>query len=450
MNCPACGASLDIEGNEEFSKCKYCGSTIRIRKRNVNADGSVTLQDKATGMVVGTVQVPFGFHSLGMIQPDVSCYTYPFGVSASACNEKGTVVSYFIGESYTDRSKCPLLSSSYSQGGLEQISKIHYKNFMDAHQYIHGYATMYANSAKATRLKLVEERAMPLYEPFDEEAAFRSYKTRVEFEKQRSGNAGMATDTGFYVKGLCCVYDMTINNIDFKLVISTVLEAWKYQLPAMMGAVGSLGGLAGSLIGSLFGNNQQPQQQQVVNPGAFNDMPMNSVIEWQSNSVFTMQCLPQEFDNAFQGVFTDFCSTLKLDSGIRENMYNMQSQIQENIARHTQQRIDQMNRQFQSWQQIHATQQAAFDSYNRSWWSRTNSSDAARRSAYQSRMAAEDRMSDRYSEAIRGVNTYVRPDGTEVEVSVDYDRAYTNNSGDTLGSRSAFEPGGNWTEMNRK
>ena len=109
-----------------------------------------------------------------------------------------------------------------------------------------------------------------------------------------------------------------------------------------------------------------------------------------------------------------------------------------------------MNRQFQSWQQIHATQQAAFDSYNRSWWERTNASDAARRSAYQSKMASEQRMSDRYSEAVRGVNTYVRLDGTEVEVSVAYDRAYTNNSGDTLGSNSAFEPSGNWTEMRHK
>ncbi|NLM15487.1 MAG: hypothetical protein GX218_06470 [Clostridiaceae bacterium] len=128
----------------------------------------------------------------------------------------------------------------------------------------------------------------------------------------------------------------------------------------------------------------------------------------------------------------------------------MQSQILQDISRHTQQRLDEMNRQFQTWQQIHATQQAAFDSYNRAWWNRTNASDAARRSAYQSRMAAESRMSDSYSEAVRGVNTYMRPDGTEVEVSVAYDRAYTNYSGDTLGSRSAFEPGGDWTEMNRK
>ncbi len=321
---------------------------------------------------------------------------------------------------------------------------------MDVRQYVDGYATMYATSAKASRLKFVEERQMPLYEPFDETGALDNYKRRVAFEKQRIGNTGMARDTGYYLKGLCRVYDLTANGLDFRFAVTTVLAAWKYQIAGIGGGFGDIGNalFGNSPLGKFFGSNSQQTQQPQT--GAFNDMPMNSVIEWGSDGLFTMQCFPQEFELAFKGAYTDFCSTFRLDNGIREKLYNMQSQILQDIARHTQQRIDQMNRQFQSWQQIHATQQATFDSYNRSWWARTNSADAARRSAYQSRMASESSASDRYSEAVRGVNTYVRPDGTEVEVSVAYDRAYTNYSGDTLGSNSAFEPGGNWTEMNRK
>ena len=53
------------------------------------------------------------------------------------------------------------------------------------------------------------------------------------------------------------------------------------------------------------------------------------------------------------------------------------------------------------------------------------------------------------SEAIRGVNTYQREDGSTVEVSVDYDHAYSNKLGDTLATNSSFEPGGNWDAMNR-
>ena len=57
---------------------------------------------------------------------------------------------------------------------------------------------------------------------------------------------------------------------------------------------------------------------------------------------------------------------------------------------------------------------------------------------------------DKFSEAMRGVNTYVREDGSEVEVSVAYDHAYTNNLNDTFATNSSFEPGGNWTEMHKK
>ncbi|NLZ75491.1 MAG: hypothetical protein GX914_03210 [Erysipelotrichia bacterium] len=446
FNCPSCGMPLDINVNDEFVQCKYCNNTIRIQKRNVNPDGSVTLLDKSTGMIIGTVRVPFGYQVYGVLQPEISTYAYPFGVFASAYNDKGTTISYYIGEGYTDRSKCPSLSSLYSQG-LEQVSRVQYKDFMDVKQYVHNYANMYANASKATQLRFIEERPMPLYEPFNEAEAMQNYRRRLEFEKQRIGNPGLAKDTGFYLKGICHIYEMTVNEIDIRFAVTTVLEGYKYQLPDLIGSFSSFSGF-GNMLGGLFSKNKQqaPQPQ----PGAFNDMPSSSIIEWQSEGIFIMLCLPQEFEQAFKGAYTDFCSTFKLDNGIRERLYNMQSQIIQDVSRYTQQRLDQMNRDFQTWQQIHATQQAAFDSYNQSWWNNSNASHAARRSASQAKMDAESRIFEGISEATRGVNTYVRPDGTEVEVSVSYDRAYTNYSGDILGSRSAFEPGGNWTEMKKK
>ena len=63
VNCPSCGAPLDINLTDEFVKCKYCFSTIQIQRRNVNSDGSITLTDKATGMVIGTVRLPFGYQA---------------------------------------------------------------------------------------------------------------------------------------------------------------------------------------------------------------------------------------------------------------------------------------------------------------------------------------------------------------------------------------------------
>ena len=310
VSCPSCGASLDINGTEEYVKCKYCGSTIRIQRRSVNSDGSITLADKATGMLIGTVRLPFGYQAVGLLQPDVSSYNYPFGVGASACNDNGTAIGYFIGEGYTDRSKCPSLSGMYSQG-LEQVSRVHYKNFMEIRQYIDGYASMYAGSLGASHLKLSEERAMPLYEQFNESEALENFKRRVAFEKQRIGNAGMAKDLGFYLKGLCRIYDMTVKDTDFKLVISTVLEGWKYQLVGAGGGIGDIGSMlfGNSPLGRLLGKAPS-QPQQSYSSGAFNEMSVNSVIEWQSEGVFTMHCIPREFEPAFKGAFTDFCSTL--------------------------------------------------------------------------------------------------------------------------------------------
>jgi hypothetical protein len=82
-------------------------------------------------MIIGTVRLPFGYQANGMLQPEVSSYNYPFGVSAMANNDKGAVIAYYIGEGYTDRSKCPALAPGPYSQGLEQISRVHYKNFMD-------------------------------------------------------------------------------------------------------------------------------------------------------------------------------------------------------------------------------------------------------------------------------------------------------------------------------
>lgn len=55
---------------------------------------------------------------------------------------------------------------------------------------IHGltqrYATMYANASKATRLKFVEERPMPLYEPFDEAEALRHSLAAEKFRQGKT------------------------------------------------------------------------------------------------------------------------------------------------------------------------------------------------------------------------------------------------------------------------
>ncbi len=71
------------------------------------------------------------------------------------------------------------------------------------------------------------------------------------------------------------------------------------------------------------------------------------------------------------------------------------------------------------------------------------------------KMDAETRMSNNFSEAIRGVNTYTTTDGRNVEVGVSADHVYQNQYGNVYGvSGNAVDDDIlskiNWTEINKK
>ena len=73
--------------------------------------------------------------------------------------------------------------------------------------------------------------------------------------------------------------------------------------------------------------------------------------------------------------------------------------------------------------------------------------------SWNQKMASDSRISQARSEAIRGVNTYVRTDGSTVEHSVVSDHVYQNQYGDTVGvSGPAIDPSyiPDWTEIQRQ
>lgn len=74
---------------------------------------------------------------------------------------------------------------------------------------------------------------------------------------------------------------------------------------------------------------------------------------------------------------------------------------------------------------------------------------------YQNRSAAQDRMFDDYSQALRGVDTYVDPiNNWNVELPTGYGRAWTNGTDYVFSDSPSFDPNaistGNWQLMTRK
>jgi hypothetical protein len=74
---------------------------------------------------------------------------------------------------------------------------------------------------------------------------------------------------------------------------------------------------------------------------------------------------------------------------------------------------------------------------------------------YQNKSASYDRMFDNYSQAYRGVDTYVDPvNNWNIELPTGYDNAWTNGSDYVFSDSPSYNPNvsstGNWTQMTRK
>lgn len=75
--------------------------------------------------------------------------------------------------------------------------------------------------------------------------------------------------------------------------------------------------------------------------------------------------------------------------------------------------------------------------------------------AYRDRSQAQDRMFDNYSQALRGVDTYVDPvNSRDVELPAGFGNVWTNGTDYILSDSAGYDPNvemnGTWTQMNRK
>lgn len=176
------------------------------------------------------------------------------------------------------------------------------------------------------------------------------------------------------------------------------------------------------------------------------------VLQWRIRDSFCLVAPEGRLDEAASTALASMASTLRLNPAIaREASAQKQQMVLEQRQR-TQMNIAQQQQQFAAWQQMHASQQAAFDSYQQAWFDRSNRQHAANMAASAASFssAGVGTGAASYSDAIRGVNHYTRPDGTDVEVSVMADQAWVNGSGDVIGTRDGFEPGFGWTELPRQ
>lgn len=263
-----------------------------------------------------------------------------------------------------------------------------------------------------------------------------------------------------------------------ELAVAAKVEGYVVSIGGVAGSVGKgvaagaealLGaGLSSGLIGGVLGKrlrerqaaaaagqraakDQAPDQGDCPDGAPFK-LGAADLLQWRIRDSFCLVAPEGRLDEAASTALASMASTLRLNPSIaREACAQKQQMVLEQRQR-TQMNIAQQQQQFAAWQQMHASQQAAFDSYQQAWFERSDRQHAANMAASAANFssAGVGTGAASYSDAIRGVNHYTRPDGTDVEVSVMADQAWVNGSGDVIGTRDGFEPGFGWTELPRQ
>ena len=171
------------------------------------------------------------------------------------------------------------------------------------------------------------------------------------------------------------------------------------------------------------------------------------MIQWGSGRRYLMMA-PAEKEEEATEIFLKFVESLTPDSELvkkEKELVEQRRQMRFAEAQGYAMQAQQMQRQTMQ-MQMDLSRQIARDSAEIS---------AGMMDSWEKRSASQSRMSDSYSEAIRGVNTYSAPSGRTVECDVRADHVYQDRYGDTFGvSGNAIDPDVatklDWTELNKK
>ena len=149
------------------------------------------------------------------------------------------------------------------------------------------------------------------------------------------------------------------------------------------------------------------------------------VIEWGAENRFIIYA-PLAYEQEATAVFTDFVSTYQMAQELRTQFIELRAN-----------RAAQMFRQSMQYRQM-ADQallnlQMQQQKLTRMLQENSASISAGIMDSWNRKMASDSRISQNYSEAVRGVSTYHTTDGKPVEVSVSADHVYQNRYGEVYG-----------------
>lgn len=415
--------------------------------------------DAQSGITLASAAIPENFTVSGFLVQKWQSDMVPFTASIQAASpDKSIFLASTSGEFYSYYLNPLLRSAAASVPGA---FKTQLRNFMEPDEYLHEYA------AKMAGVRLQPTARAKLPSAFG--ADLQGERNRLaRFFQDHSINIGVqiAVST-YYCDAFLYRYEAVVKGRQTVFLAGCDYKGVEYYDASNSMAFALGGGLGGLLaMGMQSGSSKKAKAAaKAAAAGKGKDSPTGvgsegipfghgkeygkrvDTIDWGADRLYFMAA-PIELEKTATNLFLRFIGSLAPDPALwkRRNLLIEQMYQQRIVeatrlnAQATQMRIDAQRRQADLARQIQANSEEISRGIMDSW---------------EKRSASQSRMSENWSQAIRGVNTWQTSSGRTVEASVTADHVYQNRYGDTIEvSGTALDEELtsrlDWTELRRK
>ena len=414
LKCPSCGGSISIPPGAVASYCPYCGTALQISydtPKDADAPAGMTsIQDARSGMMIGQAVIPEGWNVQGSYMQVKIDEITPIGTAMQAISPDGSMaIGMNHGEHFYD----------FTYNGPLQLAapRSQWKDFLDPQDYLRALAEQITKSSVSVTSVGTLETA------FNRNRAREAEKLVSRFEE----NAHIVlpnVQCDLRLQDILCESQIIVGTYTntgqpWVILMGADLFGLEYYDAAPMGTANR------AMSSGLRKLNPFAKKDTSTKPGGFGHAMAEGkpvdVIEWGCKRMY-YGVAPASSEQALSVAFRNFTQSFAQDPSIDHLLEQAHAQ---QVAREQASLSQAMNYAMAS-QRANMARQADI--------SRTLSeSSNIVMQGWENRMASQDRISHNWSEAIRGVDSYVTTDGRTVEHSVSSDHVYQNQYGDTVG-----------------
>lgn len=337
----------------------------------------------------------------------------PFFITAHAIDTARNIMIFGLSDEKFTTYKNKMVTVALKM--MQDVKWDSIRDFIEPEEYL----DRFAKELSQMELTAVGEADLPSLCGSNTEQTSRDFVSFYDAAFQRDAALGTETRANnILVRSFMRRYEgISKSGVQCTVVAGMDYNGIEYYSPAS--ALAAINPLAG-LIGAAIRSNKAEKSSKKLGQGE----PCDG-IDWGARNKFLL-VTPKEYEREAFSDFLEFVKTFHMDAALRQRFYALNEQ-------RVQMRMQETMR-FQGMAQ--ANMQALM--YNQQRLTQTLAQNSAAMSnmimdSWDKKMAADSRISQARSEAIRGVNVYQDSSGRNVDVSVTADHVYEGRHGDVYG-----------------